>query len=902
MSFDPMNIRQIAERIVEEALNQKPLKRELMRTLHQLFEIYSPSGAEQPVVDYCVNILRPAGFDVIVDKNNNIIASRGKVIELNTLVCINAHTDTVQSEADMDVRKFIVYDWTRDAFHTRGRAMLGGDDKCGVAVALTLAAHTNLPMKIVLTTGEEAGSTGAHALDKKHFDDVAFTFTVDRMHGEDLVSEYCGLPCAPDTFVKKFIELSDAIGTKFKESHGTYADTYILCKYKPAVNLSSGYYNPHSRNDFVIVEELYKVMMAIKNAINHKVVLEQAIAQAPEGWQKPKYQGFDDFGIQGGFGGYYGSTMWGHGGWYGAVDTVERGGWKKGGWKKGKLRDISRARPLESERKYGVTYPYGKRKIVDKCRIDFAKSRGLDDKELKQKQLPPAAGYIQMYVSGSISDSSWDNLLSNGVITRHVYQEGVNLKVGRKKKKLGSHIELRTREERIHDYVVGLIPDWEWNEYVENGIITTEEYNEGVEKKHRELTGVSATEKVPVGNAGELIDAFANGDISTDEWDYYVATGAISPADYDIGFEERNKTDRYRKAFDQEKEEKGASFLRRVRSYRSKTEEEKEEEGAAGELPPFFQESTRPSNQTIDTFEVASEKLGDLGLKSGYQKGSVYDMIFTLYATGEMADDELVNYHKTHMIDDRIFDACQRAKTNYFRSRTPARVIETTGKGKIYEWGEETEIGKEKPLPAPLKREVGSTRERLAAHGFKSGYVAGTDEDDIFLEYMIGGINKMDLWEGAASYVRDRHPEFVAMCINAKEEFDDYLADMEIQEEWGRIDKERDKMSKLDYNKQRRVNKAIRKSVRNRNDIRELLIRWGFKSGFNAGDPEDDVFVDYLSGKISKRQLQDIVLHSLFPYDFVSFCVKAKEEYLLHFDELPDFGTERNTDQCRGGA
>lgn len=869
-----MKLTQTIERVIEEILQTKPMKRELMRILYGLFEIYSPSRAEQPVVDYCVNILNQHGFNVIVDEKNNIIASRGKFTDGDTLVCINAHTDTVQHKEDMNVKKFILYDWVRDTFHTRGRAMLGGDDKCGVAVALTLAAHTNLPMKIILTTGEEVGSTGAHALDKKHLDDVAFTFTVDRMHGNDLISEYCGLPCAPDTFVKKFIEISDNIGTNFKESGGSYADTYILCKYKPAVNLSSGYYNPHSRNDFVVVEELYKVMLAIKNAIEQKAVLEQAIAQAPSDWQKSKYKGFDDFGLSGGYGGRYGGTEWG-GGWYGAVDAEAKHVRSVASGRGVRTRATHLVKPLG---RYGGTYQYGTH-IVDKCKINYGKSRGFDDKELKRKRLPPAESAVTLYSNGSISDNMWENLLSTGTITKHEYQEGIDLKVGRKKRVGGTHIELRTREERLSDYALGVISDREWSEYVENGMSDVNEYNEGIARKHEEFGGIvpTGTSAIEEPSSWELIESYANGEIGIDEWDDYVADGTISPEDHAIGIDERKKTERYRKAFDQ-----GTEF---------------------GELA-----GTSVGDDTIIAFEDASEKLARLGIRSGYQTGSVYDMIFTQYAVGEMSDEELDYQYTSKVISDFLYDACKRAKINYMRSRKPSRIIETTGRGKIYEWGEETEMEPESSSALPKSR-VGSPRERLAADGFKSGFAQGTDEDDIFIGYMIGELDKMDLWEAAASYVRDNHPRFVKMCIDAKEEFDDYIADMELQNEWNLIDMKRSKTISGSKNKsmtgvrgtkpfgdregerrvqraeQKRINKSIRKSARDRNDIREILMRRGFKSGFNAGDPEDEVFLDYISGKVTKWQL------SLYPYDYVSFCIKAKEKYIEFY------GNNQNTEQ-----
>ena len=46
---------------------------------------------------------------------------------------LNAHTDTVQRDSDKDVADFVEYVWMNDAYTGNGK-MLGGDDKCGIAV------------------------------------------------------------------------------------------------------------------------------------------------------------------------------------------------------------------------------------------------------------------------------------------------------------------------------------------------------------------------------------------------------------------------------------------------------------------------------------------------------------------------------------------------------------------------------------------------------------------------------------------------------------------------------------------------------------------------------------------------------------------------------------------------
>jgi di/tripeptidase len=399
-----MKIKKMLTRFIAEAMHKKPLKKELIGTLSDIVGMYVPSGHEDELIAHSITVLRHSGFEVKMDTTKNVIASRGKLGDGDKLVCINAHTDTVQRAADENVADYVFYDWVRDVFHTNERAMIGGDDKCGVALALTLAAHTNLPMKIILTSGEEIGSVGAEALDPKELDDVAFTFTIDRMHGNDLISEYCGLVLAPDTFVQKFISMSDDIGVKFKETYGSYADTYVLCQYAPAVNLSSGYYNPHSKEDFIVVDELYDVMMAVKNAIEHKPDLEFAIAQAPMDWQTDSYA----------------STVS-----YGGKYTVYGGGGAR-----------SRAGASTMDYYRGMSRKE-RRKLRKKCKLEFGDKYGFDDKDPRKHRVPThqesVDQLIEAYADGAIYDDEWDMMLEDGTLAKAEYHMGIDEKIAREK-------------------------------------------------------------------------------------------------------------------------------------------------------------------------------------------------------------------------------------------------------------------------------------------------------------------------------------------------------------------------------------------------------------------------------------------------------------------------------------
>jgi di/tripeptidase len=384
--------KRVTNRFLKYIMSVKPLKYELINVLDDIARFYSPSGHAENVIGYSYKMLIEAGFSVSIDAAQNVIATRGKASETDTLVCINAHTDTVQKETDTNIGNVVFYDWVRDTFHTNGRAMIGGDDKCGIAAGLVLACYTDLPMKILFTSDEEIGSVGAEALDPKELDDVAFTITMDRMGGHDLISNYCGLTLAPAKFVKKFIEISKSVGAEFEETFGTYADTYVLAGYKPAVNLSSGYYNPHTSKDFIYVEELYRVMLSVKNAIENKQLLEEAIASAPKNWQKREYasRGYNTQYYSFGNSGHYSSDKW--------------------------LSRKQRRTMQKCKIKYGSEYGNGKKRKIPKHDPDNIAS--VDE-------------LIEFYADGQIYDDEWDSMLTEGVLSKQEYHIGIDEKIAR---------------------------------------------------------------------------------------------------------------------------------------------------------------------------------------------------------------------------------------------------------------------------------------------------------------------------------------------------------------------------------------------------------------------------------------------------------------------------------------
>ena len=147
-----------------------------------------------------------------------------------------------------------------------------------------------------------------------------------------LISEYCGRTCAPKEFVSQFIAMAErTVGVKFVDVDGSYADTYTICEFAPCVNLSAGYYNAHTSDDFVDMGELYNIMLVVKASIENVWELVAAVNRAPVNWFKDKYAGNKNY-VRGKYiGAAYGGDYWyGYGGGYGITTQAGiNGSWVK---------------------------------------------------------------------------------------------------------------------------------------------------------------------------------------------------------------------------------------------------------------------------------------------------------------------------------------------------------------------------------------------------------------------------------------------------------------------------------------------------------------------------------------------------------------------------------------------
>jgi len=296
---------------VSEGLAKRPLRDVLIKHLVNLCRIFSPSGYELGVIEYCLPILKESGFDVNVSPEGNIYAVRGKT-ESGKYILLNAHTDTVQGNDDAAIMvhpDVVQYDPFWNIIWGHGH-MVGGDDKCGIGIVLALAEATDTPMKVLLTVREESGCTGVDAVPKEFYKDATFCFTLDRRNCCDLIETYSGRKLAPKGLVDLILTIAKESKVSMTVADGSFADTHAISEHVPAVNMSVGYYNAHSSYDFIRVNETYDTLMILRRCFERQNEFETEWARTPVNWRPAvfplvKRVYYDNYGF---YGSLYGAT------------------------------------------------------------------------------------------------------------------------------------------------------------------------------------------------------------------------------------------------------------------------------------------------------------------------------------------------------------------------------------------------------------------------------------------------------------------------------------------------------------------------------------------------------------------------------------------------------------------
>jgi hypothetical protein len=165
---------------------------------------------------------------------------------------------------------------------------VGGDDKCGIYLALEMLHRLN-HCTAVFVKDEEIGCIGSGAVPLAWFDHASFILQADRNNRTfDIIRDTNGMSCASDEFMNAVLALPEAV--RHSENTGSITDVGELASRGlciSMVNISSGYHNPHSHNEIVKLDEL-AIACDIALAMSHRLGNKRWDNIPKSQWSPPK--------------------------------------------------------------------------------------------------------------------------------------------------------------------------------------------------------------------------------------------------------------------------------------------------------------------------------------------------------------------------------------------------------------------------------------------------------------------------------------------------------------------------------------------------------------------------------------------------------------------------------------
>jgi len=253
----------------------------------ELLSVPSKTYQEEDMVEFLCNELDTIPeVSYYRDDMMNIYATKGELNEGEYYPMFIAHTDTVHHKVD----KIIVKEEKLIRPNTFGKKFdevkvpclkaytedgnptgIGGDDKCGIFICLELLQQLD-KVKIGLFVSEETGCHGSSKCDENFLQDVGYITQYDAP-GNHLISEICSgvrlFERESEFFTKTLKVIEESFGNEMLIQSHPYTDISQLKKKSDVscINMSCGYYNMHSNQEFVSIEDVRCAIEVGKNMV-----------------------------------------------------------------------------------------------------------------------------------------------------------------------------------------------------------------------------------------------------------------------------------------------------------------------------------------------------------------------------------------------------------------------------------------------------------------------------------------------------------------------------------------------------------------------------------------------------------------------------------------------------------
>jgi tripeptide aminopeptidase len=242
-----------------------------LQLLKSVLSVPTKTYKEDLMVKFLVEWCKKEGLDHYVDEYKNVYVTKSQedVSDDFYYPCVVAHTDTVHELDTINIREEQLPDAQKmiklalKAYNDKGNPTgIGGDDKCGVFGCLKLLKE--LPyLKAAFFVSEETGCHGSAKADPEFFKNVGYAIQFDAPENWMITEK-----CFGQILFDRNTEFYDVVNSVLTEGMinedmeymvHPYTDVYALRgKFDfSCINFSIGYYNYHTKNEYVIVDDVY---------------------------------------------------------------------------------------------------------------------------------------------------------------------------------------------------------------------------------------------------------------------------------------------------------------------------------------------------------------------------------------------------------------------------------------------------------------------------------------------------------------------------------------------------------------------------------------------------------------------------------------------------------------------
>jgi di/tripeptidase len=275
-----------------------------LNLLKEVLSVPTKTYQEEKMVAFLVNWLTENNIQHFVDEFNNVYATKQESQDLPEdfyFPCVISHTDTVHNIDTINISEEMLPNAQGEvklsykAYNDQGNPTgIGGDDKCGVFACLTLLQE--LPnVKAAFFVSEETGCHGSLKANEEFFKNVGYGIQFDAPENW-MITEKCFGQVLFDRDSEFFEScnkvLTEGMSNNMEYMVHPYTDVYALRgKFNfSCINFSIGYYDYHTRNEYVVVEDVFngidmgkKMIESLGNKLHHKKSVQQ------EMWWKKRY-------------------------------------------------------------------------------------------------------------------------------------------------------------------------------------------------------------------------------------------------------------------------------------------------------------------------------------------------------------------------------------------------------------------------------------------------------------------------------------------------------------------------------------------------------------------------------------------------------------------------------------